>query len=275
MLRSKFTDLSRQGVEKVLVIKLKSYAEMDLADLLRFHCEKRNPVTDAQDARGSLGVSLLNRSALEKAQHRENASCLSQANSEAFYQFRGYTKRLLSSEERRDLVRDALTGACAIRPCGQEVLDQVWVAEDAVVDPSARILGPAYIGERVVIHSGATIGPFSSVEHDCTIDCGTTVERSSVLPYTHLGMGLLVQHSLVNGNQLEHLGWQAIVDLAPAGLGRKMPRSAGLNSKAPWNRRLRAVRDARILLRLGHSNVEFEGSSLQSRFLSQRISLAA
>ena len=45
----------RQGIERLLVIKLKSYAEMDLADLLRFHCERRNPVTEAHDASRSAG----------------------------------------------------------------------------------------------------------------------------------------------------------------------------------------------------------------------------
>ncbi len=45
---SALAEFARQGVERLLMIKLKSYAEMDLADLLRFHCESRNPVTEAQ-----------------------------------------------------------------------------------------------------------------------------------------------------------------------------------------------------------------------------------
>ena len=53
-----------RGSNGFCVIKLKSYAEMDLADLLRFHCEKRNPVTEAHDSRGQLGVCLLDRRAL-------------------------------------------------------------------------------------------------------------------------------------------------------------------------------------------------------------------
>src|SRR5271165_1424839 len=42
---SDLAGLARQGLDRLLLIKLKSYAEMDLADLVRFHCESRNPVT--------------------------------------------------------------------------------------------------------------------------------------------------------------------------------------------------------------------------------------
>ena len=52
---SELAEFARQGIERLLVIKLKSYAEMDLADLLRFHCESRNPVTEAHDAARSTG----------------------------------------------------------------------------------------------------------------------------------------------------------------------------------------------------------------------------
>lgn len=226
LLCSRFTDLSQQGVEKVLVVKLKSYAEMDLTDLLRFHCEKRNPVTEAQDAAGSLGVRLLNCNALGQLTGNGSSACPSHDGFTAHYQFRGYTKRLHSSKERRDLIRDALTGGCAIRPRGQQTQDQVWVAEDATLDPSVRILGPAYIGPRSVIHGGVTIGPYSSVEQDCIIDSGTCVEQSCVLPRTYLAPGLHVRQSVVNGNLLEHLGWQEVVDLAPSWMARHITETA-------------------------------------------------
>jgi hypothetical protein len=223
-LRSRFADLTRQGVEKLLVIKLKSYAEMDLGDLLRFHCERRNPVTDAQDERGPLGVCLLDRSALQRAEDNELRSCDQGRPPAMHYQFRGYTKRLLSSQERQDLARDALSGQCAMKPAGRQVRDGVWIGEGAEVDESVRVMGPAYVGERTTIRTGATLGPFASVEHDCVVDCGTTIERSSVLPNTYLGPGLLIQQSLVDGNCLEHLVWKAVADLGPAGLGRRIRR---------------------------------------------------
>ena len=138
------------------------------------------------------------------------------------YQFRGYAKRILSAKERQELVRDALTGACAMRPLGTEIREQVWVGEGANLADSVRVIGPTYIGARTIVHAGATIGPFASVERDCVVDCGTTVERSTVLPETYLAPGLLIRHQLVDGGYLEDLSWGAVADLRPAGLGNRI-----------------------------------------------------
>jgi hypothetical protein len=215
-------EFARQGIERLLVIKLKSYAEMDLSDLLRFHCERRNPVTEAHDAQGRLGVSLLDQLALQGEDQKASSACTDSAQNP--YQFSGYAKRILSARERQELVGDGLTGACAMRPAGTTVRDQVWIGEDASVADSARIIGPAYIGARSIVRPGATIGPFASVERDCEIDCGTTVERSTVLPNTYLAPGLLVKDGLVDGGYMEHLVWETVTDLRPAGLGRRIER---------------------------------------------------
>jgi carbonic anhydrase/acetyltransferase-like protein (isoleucine patch superfamily) len=215
---------ARQGVERLLVIKLKSYAELDLADLLRFHCEKRNPVTEAQDARGQLGVSLLDHLALRTAGEKYELPGAAADRRRADYQFNGYAKRILSASERQELVRDALTGACAIRPLGTEIRERVWIGEGVKLADSARVIGPAYIGARTIVGAGVTIGPFASVEPDCVVDCGTTVERSTVLPHTYLAPGLLIRHGLVDGGQLEDLDWGIVADLNPAGLGGRIHR---------------------------------------------------
>lgn len=221
---SAVAELARQGIERLLVIELKSYAEMDLADLVRFHCERRNPVTEAHDAGGRLGVRLLDRPAL-RATGEKHESCYAPTESmQTPYQFSGYAKRILSARERQELVGDGLTGACAMRPMGTQIREQVWIGEGAKVATSARIIGPTYIGARTIIRPGATIGPFASVENDCVVDCGTTVERSTVLPDSYLAPGLLIRNGLVDGGHLEHLGWGAVADLEPAGLGRRIPR---------------------------------------------------
>ena len=43
------------------------------------------------------------------------------------------------------------------------------------------------------------------VEHHAEIDCGTVVENSTVLPYTYVGAGLDVMHSVVGFRRLSHL----------------------------------------------------------------------
>ena len=223
---SKLAELVRQGVERLLLIRLKSYAEMDLADLLRFHSEKRNPVTEALDSRGQLGVCLLDRAALHSTgeKHDHGSSCSPDECARIPYQFSGYAKRILSARERQELVGDAFTGACAMRPLGTQIREHVWAGEGVQIARSARVIGPVYLGAHTTICAGATIGPFVSVEHDCVVDCGTTVEHSTILPNTYLAPGLLIRHSQVDGRHLEHLGWEAVADLQPAGLGRRIRR---------------------------------------------------
>ncbi len=111
-----------------------------------------------------------------------------------------------------------------MRPLGTQIREQVWVGEGANLADSVRVIGPTYIGARTIVRAGATIGPFASVERDCVVDCGTTVERSTVLPYTYLAPGLLIRHRLVDGGYLEDLGWGAVADLEPAGLGSRIQR---------------------------------------------------
>jgi carbonic anhydrase/acetyltransferase-like protein (isoleucine patch superfamily) len=233
----------RQGVERFLMITLKSYAEMDLADLVRFHCENHNLVTEARDGRRQLGVCLLDHSVLNanlgEAKDEKHKFPGADGAGRVPYQFRGYAKRILSAKERQELVGDALTGACAMRPFGKQIREQVWIGEGVNLADSARVTGPTYIGERTVVRAGATIGPFASVERDCVVDCGTTVERSTVLPSTYLAPGLLIRNGLVDGRYLEDLAGGAVVDLQPAGLGSRIER--------PESRR-QAVRDTHVSL---------------------------
>jgi carbonic anhydrase/acetyltransferase-like protein (isoleucine patch superfamily) len=220
-------EFARQEVDRLLMITLKSYAEMDLADLLAFHCQSQNPVTEAQDVQGQLGVCLLDRSALQATGKQHKFPCAPSDSSRSPYQFRGYAKRILSARERHELAEDALTGACAMRPFGKEIREQVWLGEGVELADSVRVIGPSYIGARTVIRAGATIGPFASVERDCVVDCGTTVERSTVLPCNYLAPGLLIRHGLVDGGYLEDLGGGTVADLQPAGLGARIrPRGS-------------------------------------------------
>jgi carbonic anhydrase/acetyltransferase-like protein (isoleucine patch superfamily) len=215
-IRSAVTGLARQGIERLLMIKLTSYAEIDLSDLLQFHCERRNTVTEAHDSRGQLGVCVYDQTAFPVSDNNNGA--VTTNGERTLYPFRGYAKRILSACERQELVGDVLIGACAMRPRGKEICEQVWVGEGVNLADSVRVVGPTYIGDRTVVRAGATIGPFASIERDCLVDCGTSVERSTVLPGTYLAPGIMIRHALVDGGYLEDLRCGAIADLLPSGL---------------------------------------------------------
>jgi len=215
-------DPFRQGVERLLVINLASYAEMDLDDMLHFHCQNQSMVTEACDSNGWLGVSILNCSVAVSGRnihtHTESSQVMRNA-----YPFRGYAKRIISPKERQELVADGLTGTCAMRPLGSELAQQVWIGENASLASSARVVGPSYIGDRTIVREGATIGPFASVEHDCVVDYGTTVEHAAVLPYTHLAPGLRFRKALADGGHLQDLESGTIVNLEAGCLAHRIP----------------------------------------------------
>jgi carbonic anhydrase/acetyltransferase-like protein (isoleucine patch superfamily) len=219
---SALSEFSQQGFERLLMIKLNSYAEMDLADLLQFHRQTRNLVTEAHDSRGHLGICVLDRAALHESEKKKASVPFPIVGRRRLYPFHGYAKRIFSPRERQELVGDALTGACAMRPLGEEIRRQVWIGKDVSIASSARIIGPTYIGDRTVIREGATVGPFASVECDCLIDYGCTVERSTLLPCTYLAPGLLIRDALVDGGLLEHLRNGAVADLESGGLARRL-----------------------------------------------------
>lgn len=230
-------DWASGGVEKILLIVLGSYADIDLMDLVHFHHQARNRVTKVFDRQGPLGISLHDGGAVLK--HSKGATPR-QAGTAARYDFLGYATRLSSTISYRQLVQDALEGRCDIQPAGDHVGDNVWIDPTAELHPSVRIQSPCYIGAHTRLHAGVTVTGFSSIERNCEIDLGTTVDRSCILPNTRLASGLHVSNSVVDGPRLEHLDRGLIVDLGRAGLSEVRPQD-----KRQCDATLKSVRQRR------------------------------
>lgn len=212
---------AKEGVDQILVIFMGSYAELDLTDLVQFHHEGGHRITRVFDPEGPLGVSLLDR----RAVLREAPTAVSEVSRSSRYDFMGYVTRLSSIIAYRKLVQDALEGRCEIRPSGFQTNENVWIDPTAYVHPSARIQGPCYIGARTRLNAGVVITGYSSVEENCEIDLGTTLESASILPNTYLAPGLLVRNAVVDGTRLEHLDRRVTVDLEAAALSARRPSS--------------------------------------------------
>lgn len=222
-------ELANQGVKQVLAVSLNSYAEIDLRDLVQFHRQSSSPLTEAFDAEGPLGVEIMTRASFAGT----DSPCQEPAGNDdaAKYPFNGYAKRLRSPQLYRDLVSDALRGHCALRPRGSQIDEQVWIGEQTRIAPSVRFFGPCFVGDGAVLHDFVSLGPFSSVENGCRIDCGTTVEQSSVLPNTFLAAGLNVRGSIVDGPRLEQLDSGTVVNLRDCALGGRIhPRTRVLRN---------------------------------------------
>ena len=93
---------------------------------------------------------------------------------------------------------DGLLERNAIRPVGKEAqARRLGRRAGAQIHRNARIVAPAYIGAHAKVRASALITRGSVVEQHAEVDCGTVVENSTVLPYTYMGAGLDVMHSVV------------------------------------------------------------------------------
>ena len=213
-----FLDYARNGVERVLLVSLGAYSEFQLPELLRAHLANHSQLTHLSDEQGPLGISLIE-SRCAQGDPPSVRSRLAAFSSCSFtYEFRGYSNRLTGPADYRCLVQDALAGRCQIKPVGQEVRPGIWCGGGARVSASARILAPAYIGQRARVRAGVFIAPGTSVEQRSEVDCGTVIRNSSILPHTYLGPGLHVSQSVISGSRVVHLGRKIDVELAHTGL---------------------------------------------------------
>jgi NDP-sugar pyrophosphorylase family protein len=193
-----------QGIETLLLIRLGHYAEIDITNFLRYHRENGHSLTQACGEHSPLDIVAVDASALNNGDPLR--SRLSQLiSSRQRYQFRGYSNELKRPEQFRQLVVDALAGACAIRPLGREVEPGFWLGEGARVDGSSCVVGPTYIGAGVRVRNACTISGYSSIEQQCEVDCGTAVDSCSIFPATYVGMALNLKNAIVSGSHLFHL----------------------------------------------------------------------
>jgi hypothetical protein len=230
---------ARAGVERILLIVLGSYAEIDLCDLVRFHYEGQHGVTRVFDQEGPLGISLLDGDSVLNNRARATNEA-HQASSR--YDFLGYVIRLSSTVSYRRMVEDALQGRCGIRPSGIQARADVWIDATANVDPSALIEAPCYIGPGVTIRAGVAIRGCSSIERNCEIDLGTVLDHTSILPNTYVAPGLYVRESVVDGTRLENLARGVSLELGAAGLlarmGNPQSRAAGRSLASDFDLRV-------------------------------------
>ena len=118
---------------------------------------------------------------------------------------KGYVNRLRTVADFRCLALDGLLEKNAVRPVGKELKPGVWVGEGANIHSKARVLAPAFIGAYSKIRASSLVTRNSVIEHHAEVDCGTVVENSTILPFTYVGAGLDVMHSVVGFQRISHL----------------------------------------------------------------------
>lgn len=201
-----FDVLVQNGAELVLVIRLGAYTELDYNDLIQFHLDRHPHTTSVIDAQGTpLDIYAISASRRNHAAHLFRHQLLQHRSSCENYLFTGYINRLSSPNHLRQLAIEGLMQRIQLRPEGEQVKPGVWLGRGAQVHKRARILGPSFIGAGSRVRAAAVVTRCSALEHHTVVDCGTVVENVTTLPYTYLGAGLDVTHSVVGHSKLYNL----------------------------------------------------------------------
>lgn len=227
-----FSEFAHGGADVVLVLRVGAYVEVDFDDLVQFHIDQGSRVTTACDEKGMLGVFAIS------ASRRNDAAFLFRHNLEQSrmsmceYEFRGYSNRLESAADLRQLTLDSLLQRTEIKPAGREIKPGVWVAPGARIHRAARVLAPAFIGARSRIRAAAVITRGSSIEHHADIDCGTVVDGSTVLPFTYVGAGLDLTQSVIGMRKVINLPRGVQVGITDPKFVADRPRQAPVRALA-------------------------------------------
>jgi hypothetical protein len=224
---SAFNDMAQSGAELVVLIRLGAYAEVDFEKLVQHHLDRQCRAT--QMAYGSQPLEIFCISASRRTDaaslfRTQLARCRTEC---PLFQHEGYLNQLADPRDLRQFAIDILTLKTQTCPAGKEVKPGVWMAPGASVEKGARVLAPAFIGSLARVRSGAVITRCSSVERHAVVDCGTVVENSTVLPFSYVGAGLDLEHSVAGMGQIVNLRRDVTVQITDPKLIAAMSIESG------------------------------------------------
>lgn len=218
-----FNEMAQSGAELVLLVRLGAYAEADFEKFVQFHIDRGGRVTQLASGPQKLEIFCIS------ASRRNDAASLfrtqlSQCRSECpLLQHDGYLNPLAGFRDLRQFAIDILTRQTQTCPAGKETKPGVWFARGAMMERGARVLAPAFIGSMARIRAAAVITRCSSVERHAVVDCGTVIENSTVLPFSYVGAGLDLAHSVAGMGRVVNLYRDVDVEIADPKLIAAMP----------------------------------------------------
>lgn len=206
---------AEDGADLVVMLRLGPYVEADYEEMIQHHLDRHCAVSMAVDGEGA-GVELfvLNACARQEAVRLFRSRLRRRSRVCAPFPIAGYVNRLQAPSDLRRLAVDGLLARNAVRPEGTELRSGVWVGWKARIHRRARVIAPAFIGDHAKIHAATLITRGTVIEQHAEIDCGTVVENSTVLPFTRIGAGLDMMHSVVGFGHLAHLQRATEVEIA-------------------------------------------------------------
>jgi len=77
---------------------------------------------------------------------------------------------------------------------GREIEKGIWLSRNVMLQPSARLIPPVYIGKNCRIGKKVQLGPNAVVGKDCVLDDGSVVAESVIFPSSYVGEALELKH---------------------------------------------------------------------------------
>ena len=209
-----FNEMAQNGAELVVLVRLGAYAEADFEKFVQFHIDHGGRVTQLASGSQKLEIFCISASRRNDAAslfRTQLAHCRSEC---PLLQDDGYVNPLAGPRDLRQFAIDILTRQTQTCPAGKEIKPGVWIAPGAMMEKGARVLAPAFVGSMARIRAGAVITRCSSVEQHAVVDCGTVVENSTVLPFSYVGAGLDLAHSVAGMGRVVNLHRDVDVEIA-------------------------------------------------------------
>ena len=216
-----FNTYAKNGVQSIIVIRLRAYMDFNLEDILQCHREQRFPATQIADQHGNLDFWVLDGARVEATDLPSlewasfgGAAGMRNGSAIATYLLRGYVNRLRHPRDFRQLVMDSFRGQNQLLPAGREIQRGVWAEESAQIHRRAQLIGPVYVGRRAKLREDTLVARYSNVECDSEVDCGTAVQDSSILPNTYVGSWLDISHAVIQQSHIAHLARNVVMEIS-------------------------------------------------------------
>jgi NDP-sugar pyrophosphorylase family protein len=232
----------KDGIDHLFLLRVGVYTDLDYAELLEFHVRTRQPVTQAYGPNGPLDTAVVEVAALKNSEgaYRKTLSAL--IPQPRRFDFHGYINPLRNLRDLYQLMQDGLYGRCSLRPAGKELREGVWLGAGTLIDSTARISAPAFIGDGSEVAASCAVAGGCSIERNCKIDYGTLIQESCILSDTYVGVALDVRRAIVAGPKMYPLNRNVEIKIADRRLvgNNSKPSSllAGLGSWVSGNAQL-------------------------------------
>jgi NDP-sugar pyrophosphorylase family protein len=224
-----------ENTAHIFIVRLNAYYELDWEKMIQHHTALCNKVTRVvngdQDDPRYLDVCLaaasrrndaafLLRSGMQKSRTDCAPYVVEQGGVE-------YINMLRHEADLRALATDALHNFCRLQPVAKQVRPGIWIHPEAQVDKHARLVAPIFVGRGAKVCPGAVITRGTSLEHHTVVGNKTVVENGTILPYSNLGPGLDVSHSIVGERHIFNLQRNVCTPIQDPRLVSQAPATAG------------------------------------------------